>query len=86
VLIRSDAIRIDGSPSTAGDDDALAGTVLAQRFHDGRYVTRVSTVLGELVVDHPRAIERGAEVSIVIDYRLLTPVPASASDNPPASS
>ena len=74
VLIRSDAIRIDGSPSKKVDDDALAGTVLAQRFHDGRYVTRLSTVLGELVVDHPRAIERGAVVSVVIDYGLLTPV------------
>ena len=73
MLIRSDAIRIEDSPAKVVGD-TLAGTVLAQRFHGGRYVTRLSTSLGELVVDHPRAIERGAVVSVAIDYGLLVPV------------
>ncbi|HUP72077.1 MAG TPA: ABC transporter ATP-binding protein [Acidimicrobiales bacterium] len=68
-LIRSDAIRID---DTAGV--GFAGTVLAQRFRGGRYVTRVSTSLGELVVDHPDAIDGGAVVTVVIDDELLVPV------------
>ena len=77
-LIRSDAIRIDESPPRDGVDDmsagALAATVLAQRFHGGRYLTRVATSLGELVVDHARAIDRGAVVSVIIDFGLLVPV------------
>jgi thiamine transport system ATP-binding protein len=76
VLIRSDAIRIEDSPARIGVGDTLAGTVLAQRFHGGRYVTRLSTSLGEVVVDHPRTIERGAVVSVVINYGLLVPVRA----------
>jgi thiamine transport system ATP-binding protein len=74
MLIRSDAIRIEDSPAKIGAGDTLTGTVLAQRFHGGRYVTRLSTSHGELVVDHPRAIERGTVVPIVIDYELLVPV------------
>jgi thiamine transport system ATP-binding protein len=74
MLIRSDAIRIEDSPARISVGDTPAGTVLAQRFHGGRYVTRLSTSLGELVVDHPRAIERGTVVSVVIDYELLVPV------------
>ena len=74
MLIRSDAIRIDESPPGLAVSETLPGTVLAQRFHGGRYVTRVSTSLGELVADHPRAIDRGAVVSVVIDYGLLVPV------------
>jgi len=74
MLVRSDAIRIEDSPARISAGDTLTGTVLAQRFHGGRYVTRLSTSLGELVVDHPRAIERGTVVSVVIDYELLVPV------------
>jgi thiamine transport system ATP-binding protein len=73
-LIRSDAIRIEESPSTIGRSNTLSGTVLAQRFHGGRYITRVSTSLGELVVDHPRALDRGTTVSVVIDHELLVGV------------
>jgi ABC-type Fe3+/spermidine/putrescine transport system ATPase subunit len=69
-LIRSDAIRIDESSATPG----VAGAVLAQRFHGGRYHTRVSTSLGELVVDHPNALDQGMHVSVVIDDGLLMPV------------
>jgi thiamine transport system ATP-binding protein len=68
-LVRSDAIRIDRT-----QDVGLAGTVLAQRFHDGRYLTRVATSLGELVVDHPDALDNGAVVTVVIDDELLVPV------------
>jgi ABC-type Fe3+/spermidine/putrescine transport system ATPase subunit len=74
MLIRSDAIRIEDSAARIGMGDTLAGTVLAQRFHGGRYVTRLSTSLGELIVEHPRPIERGAVVAVVIDYELLVPV------------
>jgi hypothetical protein len=47
--------------------------VLAQRFHGGRYLTRVATTLGELVVDHPEALPHDAVVSVVIDDALLVP-------------
>ena len=60
--------------STADDSATASGTVLAQRFHGGRYLTRVQTSLGELVVDHARAIERGTVVAIVIDPELLAPI------------
>jgi thiamine transport system ATP-binding protein len=73
-LIRSDAIRIDETASAAGDSAAASGTVLAQRFHGGRYLTRVETSLGELVVDHVRAVERGTVVAIIIDPELLAPI------------
>jgi thiamine transport system ATP-binding protein len=77
-LIRSDAIRIDESaspgaraaPGRAGNH-ALAGTVLSQRFHAGRYLTRVSTTLGELVIEHPIALQSTAEVSVAIDDEKL---------------
>ncbi|MEO5841939.1 MAG: ABC transporter ATP-binding protein [Acidimicrobiales bacterium] len=73
-LIRADAIRIDESAPIVDGTDTLTATVLAQRFHGGRYNTRVSTSLGELVVDHARAIERGTVVAIIIDPELLTPI------------
>jgi thiamine transport system ATP-binding protein len=73
-LVRSDAVRIDETSTRVADGDTMAGTVLAQRFHDGRYSSRVSTSLGELVIDHANAIEPGAVVSVVFDYGMLVPV------------
>ncbi|MEO8692068.1 MAG: ABC transporter ATP-binding protein [Acidimicrobiales bacterium] len=73
-LVRSDAIRIDETASTTDDGATLTGTVLAQRFHGGRYVTRATTSLGELVVDHARAIDRGTVIAIIIDPELLAPI------------
>jgi thiamine transport system ATP-binding protein len=73
-LVRSDAVRIDETSSTAGDRATASGTVLAQRFHGGRYLTRVKTSLGELVVDHARAIEPGTVVAIILDPELLAPI------------
>ena len=52
----------------------IGGTVLAQRFHSGRYLTRVSTAIGELMIDHPSPLETGAAVSVAIDDELLTSV------------
>ena len=80
-LIRSDAIRLDevvdararAAPGRTGNHE-LAGTVLTQRFHGGRYLTRVSTALGELVVEHPAALERDAPVSVVIDDTKLAAI------------
>jgi len=74
-LIRSDAVRIDdASRSASAMTRTIGGTVLAQRFHSGRYLTRVSTPIGELMIDHPSPLETGAAVSVAIDDELLTSV------------
>jgi len=78
-LIRADAVRIDnGRHADGAPARMIAGTVVAQRFHGGRYRTCVSTALGELVIDYASALETGAVVSVVIDDRLLTSVTASS--------
>jgi thiamine transport system ATP-binding protein len=63
VLVRRDGMRL----TTSASRESLSGTVVAQRFHEGRFVTRVATAIGELVVEHDRALGVDERVAVLLD-------------------
>jgi thiamine transport system ATP-binding protein len=75
VLLRSDALRLDGSSSGATiAGTAIAGTVMRQRFRAGRFVTVVATALGELSIEHDAELAPGASVTVHYDESGIVPL------------